>query len=100
VLGALLPQRPLIFNFGELKLRNLAKLWFFKLIRTKLNLKKSIMTSFSDIIAITSPKKHHQNNVTQFFYFAPAPNQIFWLRQCNGIKINVIDGSIYDVTML
>jgi len=39
-------QRPLIFNFGELKLCNLAKLWFFKLILTKSNFKKSIMTSF------------------------------------------------------
>jgi len=33
------PQRLLIFNFGDLKLRNLAKLWFFKLIMTKSNLK-------------------------------------------------------------
>jgi len=33
----------------------------------KSNLKKSIMTSFSDVIAITSPK-----NITKFFYFAPA----------------------------
>jgi len=44
--GGYLPQRPLIFNFGELKLRNLAKLWSFKLILTKSNFKKSIMTSF------------------------------------------------------
>jgi len=44
--GALRPQRPLIFNFGELKLRNLTKLWFFKPIMTKSNFKKSIMTSF------------------------------------------------------
>jgi len=46
MLGALFPQRPLIFNFGELKLRNLTKSWFFKLIMTKSNLKKSTMTSF------------------------------------------------------
>jgi len=37
---------PLNFHFGELKLCNLAKLWFFKLIMTKLNFKKSIMTTF------------------------------------------------------
>jgi len=36
--------RPLIFDFGKLKLRNLIKLWFFKLNMTKSNFKKSIMT--------------------------------------------------------
>jgi len=30
---------PLNLRFGDLKLRDLAKLWFFKLITTKLNLK-------------------------------------------------------------
>jgi len=40
------PQRPLIFNIGDLKLRDLTKLWFYKLIATKSNFKKSIMTSF------------------------------------------------------
>jgi len=39
-------KRPLVFNFGELKLRNLAKLCFFKLTMTKSNFKKSIMASF------------------------------------------------------
>jgi len=29
VLGALRSQCPLVFNFGELKLRNLTKLWVF-----------------------------------------------------------------------
>jgi len=38
-MGALRPQRPLIFNFGDLKLRNLAKLCFFKPIMTKSNSK-------------------------------------------------------------
>jgi len=37
--GTLRPQRPLIFNFSELKLRNLTKLWFSKLIMTKSNFK-------------------------------------------------------------
>jgi len=30
-------QCPFTFNFGDLRLRALAKLWFFKLIMTKLN---------------------------------------------------------------
>jgi len=55
VLGAICTQRLLIFNFGYLKLRDLAKLWFFKLIMTKLSLKKSVMMSLK--------------NVTKFFHF-------------------------------
>jgi len=45
--GLSAPSAP-FFNFGELKLHNLAKLCFFKLIMTKSNFKKtkSIMTSF------------------------------------------------------
>jgi len=38
------PQRLLIFNIGDLKFRDLTKLWFFKLIVTKSNFKKSVMT--------------------------------------------------------
>jgi len=34
-MGALRRQRPLIFDFGDLKLRVLAKLCFFKLIMIK-----------------------------------------------------------------
>jgi len=45
-LVALRPQRPLMFDFGDLKLRDLAKLWFFKLNMSKLNFRKSLMTSF------------------------------------------------------
>jgi len=59
-LGALRPQRPTIFNFGELKLRNLAKLWFFKLFMTKSNFKNQSWRHVSDVIAITS-----QKNVTK-----------------------------------
>jgi len=40
------PQRSLIFDFGDLKLRDAVKFCFFKLIMTKSNLKKSVMTSF------------------------------------------------------
>jgi len=39
-------KSPLIFNFGNLKLRNVAKFCFFKLIMTKSNFKKSVKTSF------------------------------------------------------
>jgi len=40
------PQRPLIFDFGDLKLSDLVKLWFFKITMTKSNLKKTIITLF------------------------------------------------------
>jgi len=36
---------PLIFDCGDLKLRDVAKFIFFKLIMTKSNFKKSVMTS-------------------------------------------------------
>jgi len=37
---------PLIFDIGDLNLLGLAKLWVLKLIMTKSNFKKSVMTSF------------------------------------------------------
>jgi len=40
------PQRPLIFDFGDLTLGDVAKFCLFKLILTKSNFKKSVMTSF------------------------------------------------------
>jgi len=51
----------LVTNFqkspiGDMKLGDLTKLWFFKLIVTKSNLKKSGMTSFCDVIVIMSAK--------------------------------------------
>jgi len=39
---ALRPQHPLIFSIGNLKLRDLAKLWFSKLILTKSNFKNQL----------------------------------------------------------
>jgi len=54
--GLSAPQRPLIFNFGELKLRNFAKLCLFKLIITKSNFKKSIMMAFYYVTTLTSQK--------------------------------------------
>jgi len=41
----LCPQHHLTFDFGDLELRDFSKLWFFKQIMTKSNL-KSVMTSF------------------------------------------------------
>jgi len=43
-MGALRPQLYLFFDFGDLKLRDVAKFCFFKLIVTKSNFKKSVMT--------------------------------------------------------
>jgi len=41
-MGAHRPQHPLILNVGDLKLGDLTKLWFFKLIVTKSNLLQKI----------------------------------------------------------
>jgi len=64
-------SQPLIFDFGDLKLHELAKLWFFKLIMTYSNFKKSVMTSFQS-------RHHHYvtKNVTKltsqdFFHVSP-----------------------------
>jgi len=37
---------PITFDIGDLKLRDLVKLWFFKQILTKSNFKKSVKTLF------------------------------------------------------
>jgi len=44
--GLSAPSVPLTLDFGDLKLRDLPKLRFFKRIMTKSNCKKSVMTSF------------------------------------------------------
>jgi len=49
-------MQPIIFNFGDLKLRDLVKLCFFKLIMTKPNFKKSAMTWFQRCHRIKSLK--------------------------------------------
>jgi len=59
-------ERPLIFDFGDLKLCDLTKLCFFKLIMTKSNFKKPVMTS-----SLIRHRKRHQTNVTRFFHFEP-----------------------------
>jgi len=55
--GALRPQRPLTFNIGEPKFRDMAKLYFFKLITymTKSNFKNSY-----DVISVTSSQLRHR----------------------------------------
>jgi len=75
--GAFHPQRLLTFNTGNQKFLDLTLLWFFKLIITKSNLKNSHY-----VISVMLSPLRHQNNVTNFFQFAPL-NQNFWLRQCN-----------------
>jgi len=50
-----------IFNLGDLKLQDLAKVWFFKLIMTKSNFKKTRY----DVISVTSSLFHHPKNVTK-----------------------------------
>jgi len=50
------PQRYLTFNIGDLKLRDLAKLCFFKLIMMKSNLKK---ISY-DVISLTLLQLRHR----------------------------------------
>jgi len=44
--GSLCPQRPLIFNFGELKLRNFVQIVILQADYDKIEFQKSIMTSF------------------------------------------------------
>jgi len=58
------PQHPLIFDFRDLKLRDLAKLCIFKLIMRKFNLKNQLWRHY-----ITD--KRHETNVTKFFHFGP-----------------------------
>jgi len=64
VLGALRPQRPLTFNVGDLKLRDLAKLWIFKLIMMKSNFKK---ISY-DVIFVTSSSLFHRKTSSKLRY--------------------------------
>jgi len=52
-----------------------SKLWFYKLIMTKSNFKKSIMTSFCDIIAITSPKNVTKITSQNFSILPPSQSK-------------------------
>jgi len=73
--GALRFQRHLIFDFCDLKLRDLAKLWFFKLIMTKSNFKKSVMTLFRLLHFNYIIEIRQQNSVTKLFHFGPIPSK-------------------------
>jgi len=57
-------------QFCDLKFRDLAKLWFFKLIMTKLNVKNGY-----DVISVTSSPLRQRKNITkitsQFFPICP-----------------------------
>jgi len=67
------------FNI-PLKLRDLAKLYFFELIMTKLNFKISY-----NVISVTSPLLQYGKSckiTSQDFPLWALPNQNFWLSQC------------------
>jgi len=71
------PTQPfLTFDFSDLKLRDLGKLCFFKLIMTKSNLKNSVMTSFKQRHHNHVTEKRHQTKVTRFFNFGALPIKI------------------------
>jgi len=70
------PQRPLIFDFGDLKLRDLAKLCFFEQIMAKSNFEK---ISYDDVSVTSSLIRHrtrHETKVIRFFHFGPLPIKI------------------------
>jgi len=61
-------------------LRDLAKLYFFKLTITKLNFIKSVMTSFQRLHRHYVTETRHETNVTKFSILGPL-NQNFWRHQ-------------------
>jgi len=66
--------QPLTFGIGDLKLRDLAKLWLSKLIMTKSNFKKSItVCRHHNYVS----EKRYQNNSTKFFLFGPLAIKTF-----------------------
>jgi len=73
---------PLNLQYWCPKVKWFDQIGFFKLIVTKSNFKKLVITSFlwrhhHYVITITSPRRHtkwrYQNMVTKFFHFAPFP---------------------------
>jgi len=50
-------------------LRDLAKLWIFKLIRTKMNFKKLSYDVISVTLSFSITEKRYQTNATGFFHF-------------------------------
>jgi len=59
---ALRPQHPLTFDIGDLKLRDFAKMWFFKLIMTKSNFKK---ISYHAVSVTSSQLRHRKTPLKQ-----------------------------------
>jgi len=55
------------FDFGDLKLRDLAKLWFFKLIMTKSNFKKVTYTVIFSVVIVIRKSKNFTKLSSQFF---------------------------------
>jgi len=55
--GTVRPQHLLTFDIGNLKLHDLVKLWFFKLIMMKSNFHK---ISY-DVVSVTSSQLRHKN---------------------------------------
>jgi len=59
----------LIFNIGDLKFRDLAKSWFFKLMMTKSNFKIWLWHHFSNVITITSSRNVTKITSQKIFQF-------------------------------
>jgi len=68
---ALGAENPWIFDFDDLKLRDLAKLWVFILIVTKSNLQKSVISSFQWCRRYYVTEKCHQTNASRFSVLNP-----------------------------
>jgi len=74
-LGAFRSQRPLTYDFGDLKLRDSPKLCSFKLIMTKSNFKKSVMTLFQWRHRYCVTERRHQTNVVRFYILGPSQSK-------------------------
>jgi len=70
-----------IFDFSDLELRDLVNLWF-QADYDKLELKKSVITSFQCRHRYYVTEKCHQSIRYNIFQFWAPPNQNFWLHQC------------------
>jgi len=84
-LEAFRPQLSLTFDFGDLKLHDLAKLCFFKLTMTKSNFKKSVMMSFQWRYYHYVLEKRHQTT-HKIFHFCPPPSPIKSFGYTSGIN--------------
>jgi len=69
--GLTAPQRPLIFNIGDLNYVIWLNCGFSSWLWRNRTSKNQLWCHFCDIIAITSAKWRHQNNVPKIFHFGP-----------------------------